>query len=210
MRRWICPKCLKGANAPERLARTDSRRYCLKCSAKGTKLVERVCPSFEAAKVKRVEARKAKTVNRHERNAAMIREYKATDKAAPFRDSDSKIRAEFNRLRRLKSWGHKLSTRFTLRRSKVRHHRVSGHCWEANRIVITVGLKCDAAQIKTVLVHELAHAASRCREHHGDRFRSVMLDAAREAYGIGSVEPHSQCWEFDNAIADAIRQTEGV
>lgn len=207
-RRWICPKCRKGVNAPERLKRNDSRRYCLKCSGKSLTLVERECPAIEAAKVKRVEVRKAKTVKRRERHAAKASAAKAADDAAPFRDSNSKIYAEFYRLRNLNAWGRRLNPHFTIRRSRVRSHRVSGHCWGSNRIVITIGYEDDAAAIKEVILHELAHAASRCREHHNDLFRSLNLDAAREAYGVGKVEAHSQIWKFGQAIAAAIRETE--
>lgn len=208
MRRWICKTCGKGVNAPERLKRNDTRRYCLACSAKSPTLVERHCPAVEGAKAKRAAARKVKSSKRRERHAAKVSAEKAADAAAPFRDSDAKIRAEFVRLRRLKAWGRKLSTRFSLRRSKVRRHRVSGHCWGSNRITITVGYEADEAQIKMVLVHELAHAASGCRDDHNGRFRAVMLDAAIEAYGIESVGAYSKIWEFDNAVADAIRAKE--
>jgi len=57
-RLWKCPECGKGLRAPGRLRKNDTRRYCLPCSAKTGKLVERVCPAAE--KKRGVAADKAK------------------------------------------------------------------------------------------------------------------------------------------------------
>ena len=101
--------------------------------------------------------------------------------------------------------GRKLTTRFTIRRSRT-WGSSSGHCWGDNRIVITIGKTDDEASIKSLLLHELAHAASKCRQNHGDGFRSVFLDAAREAYGVESIEVHAQVERVDTEIAKAIRE----
>lgn len=42
-RRWKCPKCQKGVNAPERMRSDDIRRFCLPCSEETGRLVPRVC-----------------------------------------------------------------------------------------------------------------------------------------------------------------------
>lgn len=45
--RWKCPQCDSGVLAPSRPRRDDVRRYCLTCSAKTGKLVERSAPALE-------------------------------------------------------------------------------------------------------------------------------------------------------------------
>lgn len=45
--RWNCPLCKDGVLAPRRPRRDDVRRYCLPCSARKGRLVERVCAALE-------------------------------------------------------------------------------------------------------------------------------------------------------------------
>lgn len=51
--RWVCATCGAGANAPSRLAKNDTRRYCLDCSANSRLLVERAAPSLEKRRADR-------------------------------------------------------------------------------------------------------------------------------------------------------------
>jgi len=51
--RWKCEKCDDGLLAPTRPRKNDVRRYCLPCSAKSGKLVDRVAPSLEKQREKR-------------------------------------------------------------------------------------------------------------------------------------------------------------
>jgi len=46
--RWICPNACGGVLAPSRPRKDDVRRYCLPCSAKIGRLVERIAPALEA------------------------------------------------------------------------------------------------------------------------------------------------------------------
>jgi hypothetical protein len=66
---WRCPTCDRGVRAPEKLAKLDTRRWCLKCSARSSKLVERTIPSVESDRARAAEARKLKTEKRQERRA---------------------------------------------------------------------------------------------------------------------------------------------
>jgi hypothetical protein len=45
--RWKCAICDHGLLAPTKPRKNDVRRYCLPCSSKSGKLVERVAPSLE-------------------------------------------------------------------------------------------------------------------------------------------------------------------
>ncbi len=56
--RWKCPTCGHGLLAPQRPRRDDVRRYCLPCSSKTGKLVERVAPALDAQRNARDMARR--------------------------------------------------------------------------------------------------------------------------------------------------------
>lgn len=58
-KRWRCPLCGKGVNAPGRMRKDNAMRYCLECTAATGKLVERVCVSRETAKKKAAAKTKA-------------------------------------------------------------------------------------------------------------------------------------------------------
>jgi len=64
--RWKCPICNDGLLAPMKPRRNDVRRYCLPCSAKSGRLVDRLAPSLEKQREKRTavvrQKRKAKRV----------------------------------------------------------------------------------------------------------------------------------------------------
>ena len=115
MKIWRCPACNTGTRAPERLDHLDVRRWCLRCSARTGKLVERSVPSREAEKARRADARKTQTAKRQERRA--VAESAATDRlaqlAAAF-DRPHEIAAEW-----LRAWAPRLVALRSLRD----HHR---------------------------------------------------------------------------------------
>lgn len=47
MRRWTCPTCGSGVLAPDAPRKDDARRYCLDCTARTGRLVQRACPALE-------------------------------------------------------------------------------------------------------------------------------------------------------------------
>lgn len=51
--RWKCPNCDDGLLAPSRPRRNDVRRYCLPCSTKSGRLVDRLAPSLDKQREKR-------------------------------------------------------------------------------------------------------------------------------------------------------------
>lgn len=70
--RWKCPICDDGLLAPQRPRLDDVRRYCLPCSSKQGKLVERIAPAIEAQRTRRIESRKEKAKNERKRERARI------------------------------------------------------------------------------------------------------------------------------------------
>lgn len=93
MKRYTCPHCGKGRNAPGRMAPDDVRRFCLPCSEATGKLVSMACPARETAKRQAAEKAKAraKAKREKEREAFMLPD--GTD-----------LRRLGRRLRYLKCW----------------------------------------------------------------------------------------------------------
>lgn len=58
--RWNCPNGCGGVLAPTRPRKDDVRRYCLDCSKRTGRLVERVSPALERKRTVRVERSRAK------------------------------------------------------------------------------------------------------------------------------------------------------
>lgn len=74
MVRWVCPRCGNSINGPERPRKDDVRRYCLRCSEKTGRLVERTAPKLERERAVKAERAQA------QRKVASAR--KATQRAA--------------------------------------------------------------------------------------------------------------------------------
>lgn len=62
--RWKCEICGSGLLAPSRPRKNDVRRYCLPCSSKTGRLVERVAPSLEKQREAKKEVAKKKAASK--------------------------------------------------------------------------------------------------------------------------------------------------
>ena len=74
--RWTCPLCSKGALGPTRPRKNNAVRYCLPCTAKTGKLVERICPALENKRQRKAEAKKEAVARKKERTPAKPRNTK--------------------------------------------------------------------------------------------------------------------------------------
>ena len=74
--RWKCEICSSGLLAPSKPRKNDVRRYCLPCSKKIGKLVERSVPSLEKKVAKKKEKRKATAFRRQEIKANSFQTFK--------------------------------------------------------------------------------------------------------------------------------------
>jgi len=74
MMRWICPNDTshEGKLAPSRPRKDDIRRYCLVCSEKSGRLVERVAPSLQAKREKALARTHAKATKRRVKQRTML------------------------------------------------------------------------------------------------------------------------------------------
>lgn len=173
-RRWICPDCGSGVNAPDRPRRDDVRRYCLKCSEKTGRLVERACPALERQRADSKVKAAARTVRKRERT-------KAADLAQRTASDGVDLLAEARRFAKLPLFREKLRRFPTIefRQSKTKYH-TSGRCWQgALRIVVTVGRNPNDPEY--VVLHEMVHAVT-YGEGHSPVFWRTLQRAAREAW----------------------------
>ena len=198
MKRWICPECQNGLNAPERMRRNDSRRFCLTCSAKSPLLVERKCPVLDARRL-----RKSAALTHHKHRA------KAKRSQLPYRERDDLIQKDYQRFIRLKCWPalRYFAGPLSIRRSRFKHC-TTGCCWSSGDICVTLAIKSPRSEILVVLLHELAHAASPGREHHGDEWHSLFVESVREVFGELNYEGVNDYVSLHNRILRAVTEQE--
>lgn len=229
-KRWVCPTCGGGVLAPSRPRKDDVRRYCLPCSKKTGRLVERTCPSLEKVRAAKSEQVTARRVAREKQDRAQarierqqmrerIRESaeRAEHEAVAHRSVGGiDLLLEANRLWHLpyikqqKKWQPALPS-IEFRRSESKTH-TSGHCWghgSRARIVITIGT--DPHDPFGTLLHEIVHAVlpdTNRHYHHDDRFWMTLRSAAREAWPDAPFQfniPVAQGWQRQQQITLGLR-----
>lgn len=203
--RWVCPECDDAILAPTRLRKIDTRRYCLPCSGRTGKLVERTTPVLDRRRAAQA-AKRSETAK--ERQARADEKERARLTVGGFYLPDEAARLWKTRaLRETPGWIPALP-KITFRRGTK--ERSSGRCWYGTReIVVTAGT--DSARARETVAHELVHAVLR-GEGHSSRFWSVLRAVAREAWPEVEFKfelcPIDRGWRVDRWIADRIRATE--
>lgn len=186
--RWRCPDCGHGHLAPRRPRRDDVRRYCLPCSQRTGRLVERVAPALDAkraAKRKRSEERRAGRARRErerERERLTIAGVHLPSEAAT-------ILRRSPTLRELSPGLTAEKIEFKARRSSKRP-RTLGYAWPYDRRVSVTdypGVTAEGA--RETLLHEIVHLAvgrdpSDHAAWHGRAFQKALRDARAEVYGL--------------------------
>jgi hypothetical protein len=175
--RWKCLNCNSGVLAPSRPRRDDVRRYCLPCSSKAGRLVERTAPALEkkreATKSKATEKQKAKRAKAADAKTAQcgfdvdkeaIRLWKILMKQHP------------NRKRRLPS----------IKIVKRNRETTSGH-YESGHLV-QLNLGTDTVDAWECLAHELVHALGYHAHDHIFYRHLKQLTEARWKIAVNSYE----------------------
>lgn len=150
--RWTCPNGCAGVLGPTRPRKDNVCRYCLPCSAKAGKLVERTAPALDAKRqtaaqksVEKVRAKRAKA--------------KAQAEAKWTVDGVDMVRALALAMRLPTASPLRRAPEFTLRRSKTANY-VTGRAYIGQRrFVVTCGPGHNAGQVVGIMLHELAHLA---------------------------------------------------
>lgn len=188
--RWVCPTCGTGRLAPSRPRKNDVRRYCLPCSEKTGRLVERVAPSLERRREESRERQAAKT--KAERARARARQQKAAaERLAREREKrtilglniDEEARRLWNLpvLRARPRWTPDVPP-IKVRRSATKIHTSGFSSYNGSRIVLTIG--SDEYEALGVLLHELLHplVGRPGGQVHPPEFWRLLRSAAWEAW----------------------------
>lgn len=160
--RWKCPQCDAGILAPTKPRKDDVRRYCLPCSSKNGRLVERIAPALEAKREQRAESTREKV--RHKRQVARRRAEPAKLQERCDAIRERIIHAEAERIWKLMADWHKGKPlpRIELVRGRD-WGRTGGHAWwSSGRIQVRIDPTQNEWRSKwtwAILAHELAHIA---------------------------------------------------
>lgn len=210
MRRWKCPQCSSGVNAPERPRKNDVRRFCFACSRRTGFLVERSCPSLDGERARA----KARSKARSDRAADRQRKRNVVNGV--------NVRAEWRALVRLPSVRRVFTGRepelANVRRSRTHPRTTSGHARLGVEAVVTIGVDCDRAAIVAVLAHELAHLVVWTETRgawHSPIFWECMARLLEERFGPRAycVPNNGTAFQKHQAIETRLRETlhlEGV
>lgn len=208
-RRWVCPDCGTGKLAPSRPRRDDVRRYCLRCSERTGRLVERVCPVNERARELAEERSKKKAGRR--RAVARKRREAAKESARERRSRLAPYEAFFRRALRLKSWEVDLATRPPRTSWSFASDGHASGCANAWNVSVRFGV--NVSSNLEVVLHELAHSAFERRRlvvdgeprAHNSVFRTILAAATSEVVGF-RVDPAASTYENDLRCKRALRE----
>jgi SprT-like family protein len=194
--RWECPNGHAGVLGPRQPRRDSIVRYCLPCSERTGRLVERTAPALERQR-SAAAARSADKAKRQRAAAARARARAAAAETARYTVDGLDLRAELARLCKLRTFKApgagpgRLARRtpeltVTHRRARPTYELAAADDW-GWRIRMAIWPGMDTADARETLVHELVHLFVGRQEGnnawHGPTFKRVMRAAFREAYG---------------------------
>lgn len=152
--RWVCPNGCPAVLGPLRPRRENVVRYCLACSAKAGKLVERTAPAMEKKAQAGAERSAAKAKARREREAAREAR-KWTVDSVDLRVAMQKALT----LPTLKILA-KRPPEFTIAHSRTKDYTTGQASYRDHSIHLTIGVGENATRAVGVMLHELAHHAT--------------------------------------------------
>ena len=235
MRRWLCPDCGGGVFAPDRPRTDDVRRFCLDCSKRTGRMVNRTCPALDRQREKSTERSKAKaTVKRRKVSATRAAERQRVEerreRGAVLREATAAARVQVRTVAGVdlldlarRCWETPTFRELRSERPRVefpaiefRRHRAglkaftSGHCETysiRSRIVVTVGT--DEYGAWNTVVHELTHAVLPVGEKHSTRFWTMMQSATSDLWPDVAFRfkdaPSTRGYKIGRWIADRLR-----
>jgi hypothetical protein len=144
--RWTCLNCGEGGLAPTKPRRDDVRRYCLPCSAKTGRLVERVSPSLE----RRREAQAARTRERSKKKKARVsaQRQKVTANERLVKKRQKLINEEAQRLWKLLTPYHKGKRIPRIVITDTRQKRGASGYWIRTRILRRDNSSASAVRVR--------------------------------------------------------------
>jgi len=186
--RWKCAICDHGLLAPTKPRKNDVRRYCLPCSAKTGKLVERVSPTLEKQRTVKSEQRKVKVQQLNDKKKVV------RDKKSVVLKRNAAIQKEGERVWKLMYAWHKGKPMPKINIVNARNQLGAGHAtyWR-NEIQVNVNLKQTERSSQWtwhVLAHELAHCAcppvrtNGKRDVHHKEFYKALKHACEKRWNV--------------------------
>lgn len=189
--RWKCEHCESGVLAPTKPRRNDVRRYCLPCSQRTGKLVERFAPSLQTQRTKR----QAIVAKKTDRKREQIKNEKQQQRAAQRCDAQRRqiIHAEAKRIWKYMEEYHNGKPLPRINIAKGRGSQMGHATYWANSIQINVDAvqdKYSSKRVWQVLAHELAHCAqppvtkpgSKNHDSHHRKFYYCLRDAFQKRW----------------------------
>jgi hypothetical protein len=200
-KRWTCPQCDSGKLAPSRPRRDDTRRYCLPCSEKTGRLVERTCAALErqrgVAKERATRKRQAAT----ERAKAKQRAKDPFDMTGWFKRLQGL--AAFKHGQYPYGWtGARRGNRWQRVELELTGARGGGTAFGGYRITMGCGGGRVYNQLAT-LIHEMAHIVNDWRRGggHDDGWRSIFGAAVQDLTGESMTpSPHRYGDDCDTVL----------
>lgn len=211
-KRWVCPVCGDGLLAPGKPRRDDVRRYCLDCSRKSGRLVQRTCPSLETAREvdreRRLEQAKAKRAR-----IRKVREgVKAAAKAHEIRESPESYTVEGKTLLAWARWMWRVLSSIEPRNpqpmpevtiGKIRYAREeeysTGKAW-LREVRVRIPQPFDPAtsggKVLGTLLHELVHSRMAAIEGYALHLGTWRQRSKRRA---------SHDWRFQMLLVEAAK-----
>lgn len=219
--RWSCPECGSGVLLGPRPRRDATARFCLGCSQKQGTLVARVCPALEKKRDRkrdlqetrlrqqRDRKREAETVSGIHIPSEMLRICRVLLRAKVFPQSMTlpdriELRLQVVRARKTRSmcqpeaWQRWIDQQETGARGSASWYHVS----------LRVGCRCPAWKLQALLLHELCHVAAPPKEQHGERFATLLVEGARELWGIHLVGIHRATYDLDRELEEKLKDKE--
>lgn len=180
---WKCPNGCSSVHGPSRPRKNDVRRYCLTCSARTGRLVERTSPTLDLRRSMKSERRKLKRQRSDERHVA--------NETLRFTIDGVDLRAELDKLwasravRELRAkTPHLTKPTMRIRRVSRRPRSRVGVAWPwESRIQITNYPGIDRHDAIETLAHEVAHCLTP-GDHHGVAWKTVYRNLCSEIYGV--------------------------
>lgn len=203
--RWVCPQCDHGHLGPTRPRKDNIVRYCLPCSEKEGKLIERVPPSLEKRRSAQAEKAKAK------RQAKLAREKAAEKKRTHLTlwDEGGRI-VEVDVEKTVRGFAKKAGMRtgfdFTWNRRTD-----GGNSGRANEyhVHMSVGSR-SLEKFCKLAAHELAHAKAGAAAGHSDKWKDAYEEICAKLWDTkpvyrGEVDHHR--YAIDPKILEQLEAT---
>ena len=195
--RWKCANCDHGLLAPTKPRKNDVRRYCLPCSAKTGKLVERFAPSLEKKREQRSTVVRDQNKIKRERTAVKLQPLKERQKREAQRQRIFEKEAD-------RIWSLFFPNGTTRKRPRIKlvysHSRGTSGMWNGWEVLVRIPRSSTGgAEEWETLAHELCHAVIGTRHSegkHGRTFYKALKPVIEKRWKV------KMDWSFINGYTD--------